>query len=190
MAFFNPLATEQRVLIELIDRADLIEATLADILDSAEADVSEGENYRFQGEVSRLPIEDGSNVSDHITVLPFDMELDLRFSDTPFSKFNPLKSLDSEVGRGRSLALKLVEWQRNKENFILTTSLASFSPVAISEIQIPRAAEDGKSVLCRVTFAEIPLVSRSLTDVEGFTKSVISEVEHTAFGLAVLGDLS
>jgi hypothetical protein len=190
MAFFNPLETEQRVLIQLVDRSDAVEATIAPIIDTLTPDVSENENYRFQGEVSRLPIEDGSQVSDHITVNPFDIELDLRFSDFVFSKFNPLASLDSSSGRGREKALKLISWFQAKRQYILTTSFASFDNVAIRQIDIPRSAADGRSVLCRVMFAEIPLVARSGLEVQGLVRSVISSVEHTAFGLIVLGDLS
>ena len=190
VAFFNPLTTEQRVLIQLTDRSDFLEATTPNIIDELEADVSESENYRFQGEISQLPIENGSRVADHITILPFEIELDLRFSDLPFSKFNPLKSLEAEAGRGRSLALKLINWQREKKQFIVTTGLASFNSMAISSIDAPRSAADGRSVLCRTMFKEVPLVARSGLDVIGIVRSVISDVEHTAFGLVALGDIS
>lgn len=190
MAFFNPLETEQRVLIQLVDRSDAVEASIAPVVDTLTPDVSEGEDYRFQGEVSRIPIEDGSMVSDHITIAPFDIELDLRFSDVSFSKFNPLEALNSVSGRGREKALKLISWFRAKNQYILTTSFASFDNVAISQIDVPRSSADGRSVLCRVTFAEIPLVARSGLEVQGLIRSVISAVEHTAFGLVVLGDLS
>lgn len=190
VAFFNPLLTEQRVLIQLVNRSDFLEATVSTVVDSLESDVSESETYRFQANVSQLPVENGTKTSDHITTLPFNIELDLRFSDTPFSKFNPLKSLDSAVGRGRQAALKLQRWWKEKQMYILTTSLASFNNVAISSLEIPRTSADGKSVLCRVVFTEIPIVPRSLGNVQGFVRSVIQEVEHTVFGPVSLGDLS
>lgn len=187
MAFFNPLTTEQRVLIQVYSSPETVEAI---IVDSLEADVSENENYTFDGNISELTIEDGSKISDHITILPIQADLDLRFSDTPFSKFNPLKSLEAEVGRGRKAALKLIGWHRDKERFILTTSLASFDNMGIKRIEAPRSSADGRSVLCRVTFKEIPVAPRSGLQATGFIKSVITEVEHTIFGPIALGDLS
>lgn len=187
VAFFNPLTTEQRVVIQLLDRT---EAVTAEIADRLEVDVSENENYTFSGEISRLPIEDGSQVTDHITVLPFETEMDLRFSDVAFSKFNPLKSLESEAGRGRKAALKLIGWQRSKKTFIITTGLASFNNVAIRRIDVPRSAADGRSILCRTVFAEIPLVVSSGQVQTDIARSVITAVEHTIFGLVSLGDLS
>ena len=177
MAFFTP--TESRLIIQLDDRSDLIEA-----------DVSESEDHRFAGDISELTIEDGSNISDHITILPINLELDLRFSDTPVSKFNPLKFLDAEEGRGRKTALKLIGWQRAKRQLIITTGLASYSNIAIKSISIPRTAADGRSVLCRAVFAELPVNVRSGTGIQGTTKTVITEVEHTFLRLVRLGDLS
>lgn len=177
MAFFT--LTEARLIIQLDDRSDLIEV-----------DVSEAEDHNFPGDVSEIPIEDGSNITDHITNLPLNLALDLRFSDTPVSKFNPLKSLEAKEGRGRKTALKLIGWKLSKRQFIITTGLASYSNIALKSISVPRTAADGRSVLCRAVFAEIPINARSGAGVQGTTKTVITEVEHTAFGLVRLGDIS
>lgn len=177
MAFFTPI--EARLIIQLADRSDLIEV-----------DVSEAEDHNFPGDVSEITIEDGSNITDHITNLPLNLALDLRFSDTPVSKFNPLKSLEAEEGRGRKRAFKLLGWKRAKRQFIITTGLFSYSNIALKSLSIPRTAADGRSVLCRAVFAEIPINARSGAGVQGTTKTVITEVEHTAFGLVRLGDIS
>lgn len=177
MALFLPI--ESRLIIQLADRSDLIEV-----------DVSESEDHNFPGDVSEIPIEDGSQVTDHITNLPINLALDLRFSDTPVSKFNPLKSLEAEEGRGRKTALKLIGWKLDKRQFIITTGLASYSNIALKSISIPRTAADGRSVLCRAVFAEIPINARSGAGIQGTTKTVITAVEHTAFGLIRLGDIS
>lgn len=177
MALFLP--TEARLIIQLADRSDLIEV-----------DVSESEDHNFPGDVSELTIEDGSNVSDHITNLPINLALDLRFSDTPVSKFNPLKSLETEEGRGRKTALKLIGWKLEKRQFIITTGLGSYSDIALKSISVPRTAADGRSVLCRAVFAELPINARSGAGIQGTTKTVITAVEHTAFGLVRLGDIS
>lgn len=182
MAFFTP--TEAKLLIQSVRPDGKLDP------DVIEVDVSEAEDYNFPGDVSELPIEDGSSISDHITNLPLNMSLDLRFSDTPVSKFNPLKSLEAEEGRGRKTALKLIGWKRDKRQFIITSGLASFNSIALKSISIPRTAADGRSVLCRAVFAEIPINARSGDGIQGTTKTVITAVEHTAFGLVRLGDIS
>lgn len=177
MAFFLP--TESKLIIWLDNYSDFIEA-----------DVSEAEDHNFPGDVSEIPIEDGSNVVDHITNLPLNLALDLRFSDTPISKFNPLKFLDAAEGRGRKTALKLIGWKLDKRQFIITTGLASYKNIALKSISVPRTAADGRSTLCRAVFAELPINARSGGFFPGTTRSVITAVEHTAFGLVRLGDLS
>jgi len=179
MALFLP--TEVKVLIRPAD----------DILDLLEVDASENEDHRFSGEVSELPVEDGSKKVDHITILPIKLEFDLRFSDLAISKFNSLKSLEESAdGRSRKAFEKLLGWQRGKRELIVTSGLASYTNMFISNIDVPRSASDGRSVMVRTVFNELPIVRRSGAGQQGSTKTVISPVEHTAFGLIDLGDIS
>ena len=141
--------------------------------DVIEADASEAEDHRFIGDVSNFTIEDGSERADHITIRPIQVEADLRFSDVAYSKFNPAKGLESADGRGRKTALKLIEWHRSKRILQLTTGLASYSNIVAKEITAPRSADDGRSVLCRVVFAELPVNVRSGTGIQGATKSCL-----------------
>lgn len=57
-------------------------------------DVSIQENHQFSASVSQSPIEDGSNIADHITLNPFKLSLTGQISDTP------LTFLASLVGTG------------------------------------------------------------------------------------------
>lgn len=181
LPFFTPV--EARVIIEAVNERGVA-------VDSLEVDASEAEDHRFIGEISTFTLEDGSERADHITIRPIQVEADLRFSDVAYSKFNPLKTLESGVGRGRKNAVKLIGWQRDKRILRLTTGLASYSNIVAREITAPRSSADGRSVLCRVVFQELPVNVRSGVGVGGATTSVIEAVEHTAFGLVRLGDLS
>lgn len=179
MAIFLP--TETKVIIQPTDNTS----------DLLEVDASENEDHRFAGDVSELPIEDGSKVADHITILPIRLEFDLRFTDLAISKFNPLKSLEESAdGRSRKAFEKMLGWQRGKRELIVTTGLASYTNMIIRELDVPRSNPDGRSVMCRTVFAELPIVLRSGAGQQGTTKTVIKAVEHTAFGLVVLGDIS
>lgn len=178
--FFTPI--EARFIIEALDDNGVT-------TDVIEADASEAEDHRFVGDVAEFTIEDGSSRVDHITIMPIQIEADLRFSDVAYSKFNPAKSLESADGRGRKAARKIIDWSRNKRFLRLTTGLASYSNIYAKEIVNSRSAGDGRSFLCRVVFAEIPVNSRD-GGAPGAAVRVIEEVEHTAFGLVRLGDLS
>jgi len=179
MALFLP--TEVKLLIQPADRAEPL----------LEVDASMSEDHRFSGDVSELPIEDGSKKVDHVTILPIRLEFDLLFSDLAISKFNPLKSIEESAdGRGRKAFEKLLGWQRGKRELIVTTGLASYTNMFIKNLDVPRSAADGRSITCRVVFAELPIVVRSGAGQQGTTKTVIAAVEHTAFGLIVLGDIS
>lgn len=181
LPFFGPI--EARVIITAVDDNGLT-------IDSIEADASEAEDHRFVGQASRFTVEDGSTRSDHYTVRPVQVEADLRFSDVAYSKINPLKSLESANARGRKAALKLIDWNRNGVQLRLTTGLASYNNIIAEDVTVPRSAADGRSVLCRVVFSELPINVRSGAGVQGATTKVIEAVEHTAFGIIRLGDLS
>jgi len=179
MAIFLP--TEAKLLIQPADRTEKL----------LEVDASMNEDHRFAGDVSELPIEDGSKVVDHITILPIILEFDLLFSALAISKFNPLKSIEESAdGRDRKAFERLLGWQRGKRELIVTTGLASYTDMFIKNLDVPRSSADGRSTMCRVVFAELPIVARSGAGQQGTTKTVIEPVEHTAFGLITLGDIS
>ena len=181
MPFFPP--SEAKVIIKVLSASGAP-------VDSIVADVSVSENYSFEGDVSRLPIEDGSRLTDHVTILPIEIELDLIFSDTPFSKFNPTEFLQGAEGLGRKVAKKLIGYQRDVNEIRLVTGFASFSNMVIKKIDIPRSAANGRSVTCRTVFSELQKVQRSTVGGTPITTTVIGDVEHTAFGIVDLGNLT
>lgn len=178
MTLFLP--TETRLIIQLADRSALLEV-----------DVSEAEDHIFEGDVSEFPIEDGSKRSDHITIMPIKLEFDLRFTDLAISKFNPLRSIEESAdGRGRKAVQTLIEWHRTKKELIIISGFAAYNNMVIASLRVPRSFADGRSVVARIRFMELPVVARSGAAVQGSTKTVVVDVEHTVRGLVVLGDLS
>jgi len=65
------------------DTFGLPTALLADI-GGIEVDATISENHRFNSLVTANPIEDGSIISDHIVNLPVVLDMEGRFTDTPF----------------------------------------------------------------------------------------------------------
>ncbi len=158
--------------------------------DAVICDASLSEDHIFKYNISKVPVEDGSIKSDHITIEPIRLEMTLLFTDTPVSNFNPLASLKSEEGRARKLFQKVLMFSRNKTILKITTGLQAYSDMAIEELSAPRRSSNGYKVECRVIFSELPVVIRSDPDKAGTLKTTIYEVSHTAVGLTEIGVLT
>lgn len=154
-----------------------------------EVDVTPTQDHDLNNEISDFPLEDGSIASDHITVLPNVVELDLTFSDTPISKFNPTVQFDSAEGRSRGLFRQLQDIKKNKVKCLLITGLQSYRNMYILKIGVPRRSGDGKKVSCLTTFKELTILTRAGTGIQGVVAPVTADVEHTARGLIEIGDL-
>lgn len=154
-----------------------------------EVDATPTQDHNLSNEISQFELEDGSNPSDHITILPNVVELDLTFSDTPISKFNPAAQLDSKEGRSRELFRQLQDIKNNKIKCLLITGLQSYRDMYIRKIGVPRRSGDGKKVSCLTTFKQLIILSRAGTGRQGLTTEVTADVAHTVGGLIELGDI-
>ena len=154
-----------------------------------EVDVTPTQDHDLNNIITDFPLEDGSIAIDHITVLPNVVELDLTFSDTPVSKFNPVVQFDSAEGRSRGLFRQIQDIKNNKVKCLLITGLQSYRNMYILKISVPRRTGDGKKVSCLTTFKELIILTRAGSGRQGVASPVTFNVEHTARGLIEIGDL-
>ena len=158
-------------------------------LPTLEVDVSPTQDHDLENEITAFPVEDGTIVSDHITILPNVVELDLTFSDTPISHFDPTLQFDSAEGRSRALFRQLQDIKNGKVRCTLITGLQSYRNMFIMKIGVPRRSGEGKKVTCLTTFKELIIVSRAGSGIQGVVTPVTTDVAHTAIGLIEIGDL-
>lgn len=156
---------------------------------SFEVDVTPTQDHDLNNEMTQFPLEDGTRATDHITVLQNAVELDLTWTDTPISKFNPTTQFQSKEGRSRDFFRKLQDIKNNRIKCSLITGLQSYKDMYIEKISIPRRAGDGKKVSCLTTFRQLIINSRAGSGRQGLVSPVTADVEHTVRGLIELGDV-
>lgn len=119
-------------------------------------------------EVTRQPVESGSDRTDHVRNDPVVVNVDCRISDTPLGNVAALRTgIPSEEGRA-----KLVAVFAAREPVTLETSVETFDRMALSTLTEPRDAKTGGMLSFRATFTEIVIVTneRSFVPVEARTK--------------------
>ncbi len=154
-----------------------------------EVDVSPTQDHDLNNQMTEFPLEDGSVATDHITVMPNVVELDLTWTDTPISKFNPLTQFQSKNGRSRGLFRRLQDIKNDRIKCVLITGLQSYRDMYIEKISIPRRSGEGKKVSCLTTFRQLIINTRAGIGLQGLASSVTADVAHTFFGLIDIGDI-
>ncbi|MBT4263802.1 MAG: hypothetical protein HOD85_06285 [Deltaproteobacteria bacterium] len=147
-----------------------------------------GEVHEFKSLITDNPIEDGSNISDHQTLLPLTITLNGFFTDTPISKNNPFNSLlNSSEGRGRDMWSSLVAIRDQKKKFVLVTGIKAYKNLLFEELSAQRAAGDGQKVNFSAKIRNVIITNP--VSFSGFAE-VAFDVEHSVMGLISLGAVS
>ncbi len=166
-----------------IDSFGLPTALLSSIM-GVEVDAVLSENHRYTSLVTANPIEDGSNISDHIVNLPVILDMEGRFTDTPFGLLSSLvagsavgalttgltgaqaaaalsqATATALLGEARPGISKtkfklLVALQVARETITIVTGLQTYENMVIESLSAPRAGQDGKSIRFNAVFKEI-----------------------------------
>lgn len=146
-----------------------------------EMDASLDEDHRFDSIVTRNPVEDGSQYSDHIVLLPVVLELTCRVSNTSLSYFTPAQS-----GRAVDAYSELVALKNTREPFQVVTGINVYENMILENISVPRTSKDGHSIRFNMVLAELPIVGAEVDS----NRDLISEsVRHTALGVVSLGPI-
>ncbi len=165
------------------DSFGLPTALLTDV-GGVEVDAVISENHRYNSLVTQNPIEDGSIISDHIVNLPVILEMEGRFTDTPFGFLTSLvagvavgaltteltnsqaigaltaataTALLSETRPGLSkIKFKLlVALQVTRETIDIVTGIQTYSNMVVESLSAPRSSADGRSIRFNATFREL-----------------------------------
>lgn len=150
-------------------------------------DASLSEDHTFRNTVSSIPLEDGSKISDHSTVEPDRLEINMLFTDTPTSNFDLTEQLKSNQGRAIKIFEKIKDIRDTKKIVTIVTGLIPHQSMMIEELGVPRRSGDGKKVECRGVFIKVPRVSRSGQTTQQNNTEVAPEIDHTAIGLISIG---
>lgn len=115
-----------------------------------EMDASLNENHTFPAQVTRNPVEDGSQYADNIVLLPVTLSMTCRVSDASMIPLVPSfgsKSIDAYNA--------LVELQTSKEFVSVVTGIREYKNMFLEKITVPRASPDGNSIRFEIEMSEL-----------------------------------
>jgi len=137
-----------------------------------EIDAVLNEEHVLPARVTRNPVEDGSEFSDNIVVLPVSLSMTARVSDASMTPIIPSfgsKSIDAYNA--------LAELQTNKELVEVVTGIRTYQNMYIENMTVPRTGADGSSLRFELSMSELLIVG----DKAETNRELISEdVAHSA----------
>lgn len=155
-----------------------------------EIDAVLNETHKFDTLVTENPIEDGSAITDHIVNLPFILEMQGRFTDTPFNFLQVIASSTvglaaqltvGEIAAGLTAAATaallgeqrpglaktkfqlLVALQSTRDVISVVTGLTTYENMVLESLSAPRAEQDGQSLRFTASFREIKIAGATIT---------------------------
>lgn len=153
-------------------------------------DASLSEDHVYRNTPTRLTIEDGSKITDHISIEPNRLEMTVLFTDTPISNYDITEQFGTFEGRAKQFFQKLKAIRDQKKIVTIITGLIPHQSMALSELGVPRRSGDGKKVECRCIFDQIPRATREGTLVQREEVQLSTDVNHTAIPLIALGAIT
>lgn len=161
-------------------------------------DASLKENHSRKSTLTKFPIENGTSVSDHKILEPFELEITGIITDSPLSGVQQLitevattaaSALIPPVGviaattagsllfraianaQSPSVAayLQLLQLQSNAAPFDVITSLYRYPSMWISNLSVPRDAETGKALIFTVSLTQGQLVQPQSVNIQIFS---------------------
>lgn len=173
--------------VQIIDRKGTIFAI----------DCTKKEKHDRKSEPTKFPVEDGTNISDHIILEPFKLEIEGIISDTPISIVRGLitagasaignvvgvagvalfNSLSSSGKPSVAAYLQLLEIQKNRKAISVLTSLKKYKNMYVSNVSAPRDNETGDALNFTVSFEEIIIVRPKTINIQQFKVEDVSAEE-------------
>jgi hypothetical protein len=121
--------------------------------------LSESENHEFRSEVTQYPVEDGSNMSDHIVNNPDKLTIQ------GFVTNSPISTLDtSGPGNGESAFEALLRIHRTREPVRVFTTLKEYENMALVCFSVPKNAETGETLRFSASFVHIRKVNSAIVE--------------------------
>jgi hypothetical protein len=157
-----------------------IRAVVVTAIGAVAMDVSQYQTHKFPSRITEHPVEDGSVIADHVTLLPTVLEIDGRVSDASVA----LSDTISGKGTAQDAFRELVRLQRDREPFTVVTGLAVYQNMLIETLEVPRDSSDGQSIRFSMVIRELQIVGRTRV---ANRDVVADDVRHTALSPNLIG---
>lgn len=132
-------------------------------IDGYDIDVFVTEEHSHECEVTELPIESGSDVSDHVRVKPDSVSVEGIVSDTPIGRVSEVRQPDFDAGLMPSDAAYdyLKRLRSERRTFVVVTSRAVYDSMVFQSLNVTETADNGDILRFRAVFKQIVVRSNA-----------------------------
>ena len=130
------------------------------------------EGYSFKNSVTDIPIEEGSNISDHVIEEPLEIQISGFIGKTEFTVWEgalPETQADIEVpdpkARIREAHFELLRLKSERQPIDLVTGLDTYPNMVITSYDIDRSVETGADLPFEMSFKQVKIVKSETTTV-------------------------
>lgn len=125
------------------------------VMQELDIDATVSQQHSGENEITEHPVENGTNIVDHVRVKPDKLTIECWVSDTPISgeasvPGSPLSSLAYQ---------QLLAFKTDGQLLTVTTTLRTYTSMVITSLSVPRDAKTGKALHFTCTFEQIITVS-------------------------------
>jgi len=155
-------------------------------------DASVKEMHKRESPPTKFEVEDGTTVSDHIILRPFELQIDGIISDAPISLVNELISVAgaailppvgivaASAAYGLSSALlgsnkpslvayaQVLQLQSNRQNFNVLTTLNLYQNMFINSITVPRESASSNALVFTIGLSQLIIVQPQTVNIAKF----------------------
>jgi len=129
-------------------------------------DLSLDERHSFDNEVTTFPVENGSNITDNVSLQPIRLSLTGFVTNAPIIILQNSKDatfLRSEGRKGRTELMfeAMKDIRDNKTPVSIVTGLISYDNMVLTSLTIPRNASMGDTLQISMEFTQIRYVNTS-----------------------------
>jgi|LSPZ01.1.fsa_nt_gi hypothetical protein len=137
-----------------------------------EIDAFISENYSFSNSVTDIPVEDGSNIADHVVEEPDEIQINGFIGNAEFTVWEgPFPESAADVAqvdrkeRIRAAYLELLRLKRERQPVEVVTGLDTFQTMIITSFDIGRDAETGANLPFAMSFKKIKIIKSETTTI-------------------------
>jgi len=138
-----------------------------------EIDVILSERYGFSNSVTDIPVEDGSNINDHVTSEPLTISIEAFIGKAKFEVWEgsipeSIDELpaDDPKARIKQSYLELKRLRDDKQPLTVVLGLDTFPNMVITSFEIDRNVQNGADLPFSMSFKEVRIIKSESTTVD------------------------
>lgn len=142
------------------------------VIGEIDVEIAVAETHERQSQITKNPVEQGVDISDHVQILPRTLVIEGAVSNTPIRFLSGVRSVLSSAfslitdgNLGKSLTANaydaLVKLHEDKEPIDIETGFDLYTNMLLKSLRVPRDQNSGSVMRFQAVFEEVVIVSSS-----------------------------